>query len=82
MPHADYADEGARERSRKRAQARHDEALGGPDAFDVLVALPYIRVPPDELKETMREAQERAEVAEQARVREKVDTWMKQASGS
>ena len=80
VPHADYADEGARERSRKRAQARLDDdearKRDSPDTFDMLMALPYIRVPPG----AMREAREKAEAAERERLRERVDTWMKGVS--
>src|SRR5579863_8306326 len=70
----------AAERKLNRAQARkarHDEAHSGPDTFDMLMTLPYIMVPRDELH-VLREAKEKAEVREQRRVHEKVDTWMKQ----
>ena len=44
----------------------------------MLMILPYILVPRNELKMMLREAKEKAEAAEQRRVQEKVGTWMKQ----
>lgn len=60
---------------RARSQARYDDA---PDTFDVLMTLPYIMVPREELKAMLRGAKEAAEAAEQRRVQEKIDTWRKQ----
>lgn len=68
----------ATKRTQDRAQGR--KARRGPDTFDMLMTLPYIMVPRDELQATLREAKEKAEVAEQERVQEKVDTWMKQVT--
>jgi hypothetical protein len=70
----------AAKRSRNQAQERgaRYEARGGPDTLDMLMALPYILVPPNELQAVMREAKEKAEANEQRRVQEKVNTWMKQ----
>ena len=60
--------------------ARREARSGpsGPDTFDMLMTLPYIMVPPNELQAMLREAEEKAEAMEQRRVHEKVDTWMKQ----
>ena len=69
------------ERTQKHAQvrqARYDEARTVPDTFDMLLALPYILVPRNELQATLREAKEKAGAAEQRRVQEKVDAWNRQ----
>ena len=68
------------ERTQKHAQARQAryEARAVPDTFDMLLALPYILVPRNELQATLREAKEKAAAAEQRRVQEKVDTWNRQ----
>ena len=68
--------------SAERAQRAQDrraqhEARSGPDAFDMLMTLPYIMVPRDELQSMLREAEEKVEEMERIRVHEKVDTWMK-----
>ncbi len=70
----------AANRAQKRVQERgaHYQARTAPDAFDMLMTLPYIRVPREELKAVLREAEEKAEATEQRRVQEKVDTWRKQ----
>ncbi|TFK23859.1 hypothetical protein FA15DRAFT_670067 [Coprinopsis marcescibilis] len=56
----------------------------GPDLLDMLTILPYILVPREErlavMREVQQKAQEKAQAAEQTRVREKVDTWMKQVN--
>ena len=44
----------------------------------MLMTLPYIMVPRDELQSMLREAEEKAEEMERIRVHEKVDTWMQQ----
>jgi len=72
------------ERTQDQAQAREarhearDAARVGPDTFDMLMILPYIMVPRNELKAMLGEAEEKAAAAAQRRVQEKVDTWMKQ----
>ena len=48
------------------------EVSRGPDNLDMLMILPYILVPPNELKTMLREIKEKAEAAEQRRVQEKV----------
>jgi hypothetical protein len=70
----------AAKRSRNQAEEREAryEASGGPDTLDMLMALPYILVPRNELQAVMREAKEKAEANEQRRVQEKVNTWMNQ----
>ncbi|KDR77129.1 hypothetical protein GALMADRAFT_1327451 [Galerina marginata CBS 339.88] len=74
-----------------QAQAEHKEVVGrqarydayaGPDNFDILLALPYILMPPDELQAMMREAKEKAAGAEQRDVQEKVNNWNKQIIAS
>jgi len=72
------------ERTRTQAQDRKGryEARDGPDTFDMLMILPYILVPRDELKAMLREAKEKAEATEQRRVQEKVNTWMKQITAA
>ncbi len=74
----------AEERAQKQAEerkARYEyEARRGPDNLDMLMILPYIMVPRNEVGMVFREAEEKAEVAEQRRVEEKVDTWMKQVT--
>ena len=70
----------AAERTQNQAQDHQTRYNARPDAVDMLMALPYIGVPRDQLKATIRDAQERAEAMEQRRVREKVDSWMKQSN--
>jgi len=70
----------AAKRAWNQAQERGTryEARGGPDTLDMLMALPYILVPRNEMQAVLREAKEKAEATEQRHVQEKVDTWMKQ----
>jgi hypothetical protein len=87
--HADYkaiTEEraAATERTQNQAQDRkaRSKARSGPDTFDMLMTLPYIMVPRNELQAMLREAKEKAEATEQRRVQEKVDTWMKRITVS
>ena len=59
-------------RSRAQERKARYEASRGPDNLDML--LPYILVPPNELKTMLREIKEKAAAAaaEQRRVQEKV----------
>jgi hypothetical protein len=70
------------ERKQQNDQDRHaqQDARDGPDTFDMLMVLPYIRVPRNEVQAMLRGAEEAAAAAaaEQRRVHEKVDSWMKQ----
>jgi len=68
----------AMERTQSQAQERtaRYETRSGPDILDILMTLPYILVPQNELQAMSRAAKEKAEAAEQKRVHEKVDTWM------
>src|SRR5260221_3309473 len=72
----------AGERLQNQAQKRKAryEARRGPDNLDMLMILPYIMVPRNEVRKVYREAEEKAEAAERSRVQEKVDTWMKQVT--
>ncbi|KAF8958160.1 hypothetical protein BDZ97DRAFT_2061824 [Flammula alnicola] len=69
-------------------EARHDarearrEARRGPDAFDMLMIMPYIMVPPNEVQAMLSEAREKAEAAEQSHVQEKVDLWRRQVTAA
>lgn len=75
----------AAEKSQNQAQerrARHQARGAVPDTFDMLMALPYILVPREELQATLREAKEKTEAAEQRRVQEKVDAWNEQVIAS
>ncbi|KAF8070033.1 hypothetical protein FPV67DRAFT_1447890 [Lyophyllum atratum] len=72
------------ERSQKQAeerQARYD-SRAVPDTFDMLLALPYILVPRNELQVMLREANEKAAAAERRRVQEKVDIWNRRVIAS
>ena len=51
-----------------------------PDTFDMLLNLPYILVPPDELHAMRKKAHEIAEAKEQGRVQEMVSTWARQVA--
>ncbi|KAJ2911499.1 hypothetical protein MD484_g8915, partial [Candolleomyces efflorescens] len=77
---ADYkvrTDERASAAKKLRAQERERQQGGGaPDTLDMLMALPYILVPPSELQAVKREAKEKTEANERRRVQEKVTTWM------
>jgi len=66
------------ERTLNQTQERqeHYEAFNGPDTFDMLLALPYVLVPPA----MARAAKEKAEAEEQRRVWDKVDTWCRQVT--
>jgi hypothetical protein len=44
-----------------------------PDNFDMLMTLPYIMVPQNELQVMLRETREKAEAEEQRCVKERVD---------
>jgi hypothetical protein len=57
----------------KERGSRH--AAHNPDVFDMLMMIPYVLVPPDELRAAMREAEETAVAAEQIKVTEKVNAW-------
>ena len=72
----------AEQKVQQQAQEREAryQAPTVPDAFDMLMTLPYIRMPREELKAVFKEAEEKAEAMEQRRVREKVDSWMKQSN--
>ena len=67
----------AKKVQKQEREARY-QAHAVPDAFDMLMTLPYIRVPREELQAVLREAEEQAEATEQRRVQEKVDTWRTQ----
>ena len=72
----------AKERKEKQAQerrARH-EAHRGPDVFDMLMIMPYVMVPRDQLEAVYSEARKKAEATEHKRVEEKVNTWAKQVA--
>ena len=56
------------------------EANSGPDALDMLMALPYIMVPREKRLSILRELEEEAKVIEQRRVDEKVNLWMEQVN--
>jgi len=70
------------ERKEKRAQERdaRREARNRPDVFDMLMIMPYIKVPRDQLEAVYSEARKKKEAKEQGRVQEKVDTWAKQVA--
>jgi len=72
----------AKERSEKQAQERNvrHEAHRGPDLLDMLMILPYVKVPRSQLEAVYSEAREKREAMEQKRVQEKVDTWAKQVA--
>ncbi|KAH9042884.1 hypothetical protein EDB83DRAFT_2507548 [Lactarius deliciosus] len=71
----------AMKRSLKQALGRnelHERRTRGQadDLIGMVMAIPYILVSPDEHLETMRQAREEAEAAEQRRVQEKVEEWI------
>lgn len=76
MAHADYT--GMTESQAREREVRHEPNV--PDIFDMLTIIPYISVPPPELRAAMREAQESAEAVEQRRVQEKVSAWARQVT--
>jgi hypothetical protein len=79
------ADKAAREERRHtRALERREryERRRGVDISDMLLIVPYMLFPPDEVMASFRKAKERAEAAEQQRVRENVDAWMKQVASA
>lgn len=87
--HADYkaiTDERstATERTQNQAQERmaRYETRSGPNILDILMTLPYIMVPQNELQAMLSAAREKAEAAEQRRVQEKVDTWINQITSA
>jgi len=70
------------ERKEKQAQERHarHEARHGPDFLDMLMILPYVKVPRHQLEAVYSEARKKAEEKEQRRVQEEVDNWAKQVA--
>lgn len=64
---------------RDQDRATRREARNVPDTFDMLMALPYIMVPKNELQAMLKEAEEKAEAAEQERVRDKFIAWSRSA---
>jgi len=66
----------------QKAHKAHYEAHSEPDTFDMLMTLPYIMVPRNELQAMLNEAEEKAEAMQQRHVHEKVDTWMKQITSN
>jgi hypothetical protein len=68
-------DERAR-RKRKQGQER-DERDCEPDTFDMPIMLP-----PNDLQAMLREAKEKADAAEERRVQEKVEAWIRQVPTS
>ncbi|KAI9457611.1 hypothetical protein BJY52DRAFT_1426644 [Lactarius psammicola] len=62
----------AKARDERRAKRR------GPDNMNMLMAIPYLLVPSNELQAQMRAGGEQAEAAEQRRVQEKVKGWIEQ----
>lgn len=85
--HAEYkkivdgrvADAGMKQ-NHDRDRGERYKTRGVPDVFDMLLTLPYIMVPHNELQVMLREAKEHAEAAEQRQVQEKVDAWIKQTT--
>ncbi|KAH9026840.1 hypothetical protein EDB85DRAFT_1978191 [Lactarius pseudohatsudake] len=68
----------------ERIPAQHERRVNHrrPDTMDILMALPYILVPPDMLRAEMRAAKEEAEAAEQRCVQERVEGWIKQVNAA
>jgi hypothetical protein len=62
----------------KRAAAH--EARRSPDVFDMLMILPYVKVPRSQLEAVHSEARKKKEEMEHERVKEKVDAWAKQVA--
>jgi hypothetical protein len=64
----------------------HDEAEAssghGLDMSDMLMVLPYVMVPPNELQAALRGAREVREAAELRHVQEKVDQWNRQVENA
>ncbi|KAI1782346.1 hypothetical protein LXA43DRAFT_1104239 [Ganoderma leucocontextum] len=62
---------------RRRARAQRDEARGPPkpDHFDLLMLIPYLAVPPDELRQYFAGVERKAAEEEQRSVEEKVSRW-------
>ncbi|KAF8880335.1 hypothetical protein CPB84DRAFT_1687646 [Gymnopilus junonius] len=63
-----------RQAQERNARLEHHER-SNTSPFDLLMALPYILVPQDELRATFREAREKAEKEKQERLKEKVEAW-------
>lgn len=53
----------------------HCASQDAPDCFDMLMILPYVKVPPEQLRAVFREAQEKRAEREQKHVEEKVMAW-------
>ncbi|KAH9026965.1 hypothetical protein EDB84DRAFT_1589110 [Lactarius hengduanensis] len=68
----------------ERIPAQHERRVNRrrPDTMDILMALPYILVPPDMLRAEIRAAKEEAEAAEQRCVQERVEGWIKQVNAA
>lgn len=77
-------DEHATTSERTQAQAWDERRAKhhGPDTMDMVMALPYLLVPPNELQAEMRAAKEKAEAAEQRHVQERVEGWIRQVNAA
>lgn len=69
-------------RKDKQAQERNTRHIArhSPDFFDMLMVLPYVKVPQNQLEAVYSEARKKAETMEQERVQEKVDAWAKRVA--
>jgi len=76
------ADKADRERIRALKREARYERRRGMDIFDMLLVVPYMLFPPNEVMASFRKAREKAEAAEQERVRENVDAWVKQVASA
>jgi len=53
-----------------------------PDTFDMLMVLPYVMVPQNELHATLRGAREEVEAVDQRHVQEKVNQWIRKVEAA
>ena len=79
---ADKTARGEVKRTRASEHEEHHQRRRAMDTFDMLMVIPYMLFPSNEVIASFRKAKEKAAAEEQQRVREKVDAWMKQVASA
>jgi hypothetical protein len=68
----------SRQKHRQEPDRRHESPSRRPDAYDLIMTIPYCLVPPNEVQAILNEAKEREEAeqrSDQRHVMEKVEMW-------
>jgi hypothetical protein len=70
-------EEKKRKQNEERAERHRKRNRQVEDALDMIMIMPYIMMPPEEVDRMMREAEEKAEAERRRCVEEKVGAWLK-----